>query len=294
MRLVDDNISTIPISKITILNPRTRNKARFQEVISNIAAVGLKKPVTVSPRLQQDGEVRYVLACGQGRMEAYGALGQTEIPAIQIEATDQECFEMSLIENLARRRPSPLEFLQAIRELKARGYSIDEISVKIDRHKTYVAGILHLLENGEERLVSEVEKDRMPLSVAVAIATSDDAQIQQALTEAYENKSLRGYRLRLVRRIAAQRKATGKKIRAKPEKPDKPVSPGALLRAYRQESERLTLIVRKANLTGNRLLTIISALQVLLQDEHFRTVLRAESLNVMPPQLAERVAATRN
>ena len=167
----------------------------------------------------------------------------------------------------------------------------DEIAAKIDRHKTYVAGILHLLEHGEERLIREVEKGRMPLSVAVAIATSDDVQIQHALTEAYENKSLRGYRLRLVRRIVAQRKATGKKIRVKPDKPEKPVSVGALMRAYRQETERQKLILNKASLAGNRLLTMTAALQALLQDEHFRTVLRAESLDTMPPQLAERIAA---
>lgn len=291
MKTVDANIAMIPIRKIRILNPRTRNKALFQEIIKNIAAVGLKKPITVSPRLQPDGETQYVLACGQGRLEAYQALGQAEIAAVVIEATEEECFEMSLVENLARRRPSPIELLQSIRELKTRGYTSDVIAAKIDRHKNYINGVIHLLEHGEERLIREVEKGRMPLSVAVAISTSDDMQIQQALAEAYEDKSLRGNRLRLVRRIVAQRKVNGKRIRIKPEKSDKPVSPGALLKAYRQECERQQLIVRKARLTGNRLLTLVSALEALLRDEHLRTILRAESLNSMPPQLATRIEA---
>ena len=45
-----------------------------------------KKPITVSPR--EDGG--YDLICGQGRLEAFIALGQTEIPAVIAEATPED------------------------------------------------------------------------------------------------------------------------------------------------------------------------------------------------------------
>ena len=44
------------------------------------------------------GEV-YDLVCGQGRLEAFVALGQNEIPAIVIEASEEDCYVMSLVEN---------------------------------------------------------------------------------------------------------------------------------------------------------------------------------------------------
>ena len=70
-------IRRIPVSAITILNPRVRNKRIFNELVTSIAHLGLKKPITVSARADQSG---YDLVCGQGRLEAFVALGQTEIP----------------------------------------------------------------------------------------------------------------------------------------------------------------------------------------------------------------------
>lgn len=61
------------------------------------------------------------------------------------------------------------------------------------------------------------------------------------------------------------------------------------MRAYRQETQRQKLLVKKAQLTENRLLVIISALKQLLQDEHFVTLLRAENLADIPKYLAEKI-----
>src|SRR5690606_29170543 len=81
-------IRSVPVSAITILNPRVRNRRIFEELVASIANLGLKKPITVSPR--EDGG--YDLICGQGRLEAFTALGQTEIPAVIAEATPEDCF----------------------------------------------------------------------------------------------------------------------------------------------------------------------------------------------------------
>ena len=65
----------------------------------------------------------------------------------------------------------------------------------------------------------------------------------------------------------------------------------SLVRAFRQEADRQRLLVKKAELTRNRLVFIVSALQMLLADEHFVTLLRAEGLDSLPRYLAERVDA---
>jgi len=61
---------------------------------------------------------------------------------------------MSLVEDIARRQQSPVELLGEISNLKARGYSTTEIAKKIDLAQSYVIGISHLLEHGEERELS--------------------------------------------------------------------------------------------------------------------------------------------
>src|SRR4051812_8785064 len=115
------SIREIPLDRIEILNPRERNRKVFQEMVASIRTLGLKKPITVAPR-NEGADERYVLVCGQGRIEAFQALGQKTIPALVIDASDEDAFVMSLVENIARRNPQPGELLQTIRDLEQRGY----------------------------------------------------------------------------------------------------------------------------------------------------------------------------
>jgi ParB family chromosome partitioning protein len=99
---VPKQVKTISIDQIRFLNPRFRNRRNFQEIVRSIADVGLKRPITVSPRKSEADTASYDLVCGQGRIEAFIQLGQTEIPAIVIEAAESDCLVMSLVENCAR------------------------------------------------------------------------------------------------------------------------------------------------------------------------------------------------
>ena len=66
------------------------------------------------------------------------------------------------------------------------------------------------MECKEERLISAVEKRRMPLYIALKIATEDDAAIQAALTDAHEAGQLNGSKLIAVQRLLDRRKFYGK------------------------------------------------------------------------------------
>src|ERR1700720_1636943 len=197
-------VQMVPVDAITVLNPRARNKRIFQELVTSIAHLGLKKPITVSRR---GTEPEYDLVCGQGRLEAFIALGQSEIPAIVIEASEEDCYVMSLVENLARRHPGSLELMREIGTLKERGYTNAEIAAKIDFTPDYIAAICYLLEHGEERLLVAVERGVMPANIAIEIARAPDGDVQQALAEAYENKLLPGNQILAIRRIIAAQSA---------------------------------------------------------------------------------------
>lgn len=119
----------IPMDRITVVNPRVRNRKAFDAIVENIAELGLKRPITVAEREGEDGP-RYELVCGQGRLEAFEELGQTEIPAVVINASSEDCLVMSLVENLARRQHRALDLLRDIKGLKERGYSGPEIARK--------------------------------------------------------------------------------------------------------------------------------------------------------------------
>jgi len=280
----NDDIQLILIDQIIVLNPRSRNKRVFNTIITNISHLGLKRPITVTPR--PDG--KYDLVCGQGRLEAYQALGETTIPAIIITATKEDRYLMSLVENIARRRHTTNELLKEISTLKTRGYSAEEISAKTDLDRAYVYSITHLLEHEEERLIEAVERGTLPLTIAVAISTAADQDIQQALKEAYETGSLRGRKLISVKRLLAQRAKDGKAITPQRVGP-KRLNAQAIIRAYKSTTAEQRAFRARANRTQERLLVITSALRQLLADAHFTTLLKAETLDTIPQRLADRV-----
>jgi len=197
-------IEMIPISRITVLNPRARNKRQHREIVNNIEAIGLKRPITVSRR-PGEGSPRYDLVCGEGRLEAFQMLGQTEIPAVVIEAAEAECLVMSLVENIARRQHRPIDLMEEIGSLHRRGYNDTEVAAKIGVTPSWVNMIVTLLERGENRLVAAVETGLIPISLAVDIARATTDEAQNLLIDAYESGQLRGKKLGAVRRMLDQR-----------------------------------------------------------------------------------------
>jgi ParB family transcriptional regulator, chromosome partitioning protein len=285
--MTDKQIERIPIGEIRVANPRSRNKIKFQLIVSSIRAVGLKKPITVSRRdLDADG-TRYDLVCGQGRMEACLALGETTIPAVVVDATREDQFLMSLVENIARRPPSNTALLAELRSLKQRNYKTDEIAKKLGLERTYIYGVLRLVDHGEEFLIRAVEGGRMPLSVAVQIASGNDHEVQRALSEAYDG-GLRGSKLAAARRIIAQRIEHQRQV-GRDHQTRRKLTSDRLVREYQQRTREQRNLVRKANATKERLLLLTSALRSLFSDEHFITLLRAENLSDIPQQLAMRL-----
>src|SRR5258708_1693852 len=219
-------IRTIPIDQIRFLNPRVRNRRNFHEIIQSIAKVGLKRPITVSPRKSEADAASYDLVCGQGRIEAFIQLGQTEIPAIVIEAEESDCLVMSLVENCARRQHRAIDLLQDIGTL---------------------------FEKGEERLVAAVEAGILPINMAIEIARSSDEDVQHALTQAYTEKKLRGKKLVAVRRIIEQRRRSGKQIHdsrfGRRDGAKRPLTGESIIRVYRQGADRQKLLFKKGQIT---------------------------------------------
>lgn len=282
----------IPLERIDVLNPRERNNRMFEQIVTNIRSLGLKKPIVVTPRPGKDGE-RYLLICGEGRFKAFRSLGHSEIPAIVMNVDDESAFIMSLTENIARRKFSPLELLTGIEQLRDQGHDKKAISEKTGLSLDYVQGILYLLKNGEERLLMAVGSGRIPLNAAITIAGAgnDDKAIQSALQEAYESGKLRGSQLIQARRVIERRRISGRSMGGKmaPQKRNEDVTTSSLVRNYKREVERQKQLVRKAETAQRSLLFIVGALRQILVDENFGNLLRAEGLDTLPQYLADRV-----
>ena len=196
---------------------------------------------------------------------------------------------MSLAENLARRVRSSPELMASIARLKSRGYSYAQIAKKTDLKVTYVKGVLRLLNKGEERLLRAVEMQQIPVSVAVTIASSDDADIQRALADAYSKNTLRGKDLLRARRLIEQRRASGKRLKSGSRRPRGEINADILLREYARETARQRLLIKQSRVCETKLLFVIASLQRLLGEEEFVSILQEQALDELPQHVAEQI-----
>lgn len=281
-------IEMIPVDRVNVVNPRERNKKSFREIVDNIAKIGLKKPITVTRRMEAEGPF-YDLVCGQGRLEAFKALGQEEVPALVVAADPEDCLVASLVENCARRQHRAIDLLQDIRGMQERGYSNQEIARKTGLSMEYVHGVARLIEKGEQRLLQSVESGTIPVSVAVEIAEAPDQDVQAALSKAYESGQLKGRRLLAARKLIETRRQRGKGLGNNENRSRERVSAQTLVKAYQEETERKRALIARAEATQNRLMLITEAMRRLSTDESFIALLEDEGLATMPERLAERL-----
>ena len=284
-------VTMIPVTQVRLLNPRARSKTKFSDMVSNIAAVGLKKPITVAPREEEPGT--YDLVCGQGRLEALQMLEQSEVPAFVRTVPKHDRYIMSLVDILGRARVTSMDLVRELVRLRERGHTHAESAALVGISAGYVSMLLRLMDNGEERLLRAAERGEIPIAVAVEIATSDDAAIQTSLADAYTSKQLRGKSLLAARRLVEERRSRGKAMRVTgasgAPRPKSKLTAQELVRTFKKETQRQKLLAKKARFLELSLDFVASAMKRLLADENFVNLLRAEKLESMPDYLNEKM-----
>ena len=228
----NEKIHFIQIEQIEVLNPRERNEKVFAEIVESIRLVGLKKPITVTQNVT--GNLPYQLICGEGRIKAFKALGEIEIPARIINVNEEEALIMSLVENIARKQHRALDLLSSIERLSDLGYDKYTIAQKTGLTPDYIKGIITLLKNGEERLLYAVEQKRIPLSVAITISKTANSNLdmQIALQEAYESGELKGNQLLHAKKVIDCRQNSSKSLGYGQYQSNNKVSSNYIVRSY--------------------------------------------------------------
>jgi len=284
-----EQVEMIGIDLIDVLNPRERGRPAFEQMTSNVEAIGLKRPITVSRRPQADGSLRYALICGQGRLEIFRSLGQTEIPAFVTDVRDEDCLVMSMVENVARRRHSAAELVREIENLQSCGLGPLQISERIGMSKAWVQIVLSLLEKGETKLIEGVESGLIPVSLAVSISRSSEAELQDLLTEAYESGALRGNRLGMVRRLLDKRSRHNMRPTSPDDTPStrgRSMTPDQLNALYEEEVGKQRILAKNAAYTHETLMFVVQALRELVGNADFMQLIRDAGLQSMPRALA--------
>lgn len=133
---------TIDIEQIkpNPIQPR-KHFAELDSLSASIKEKGLLEPIMVRPI---DGH--YEIIHGERRWRAARMAGLKAMDVLVREATNQEAYELSLIENIQREDLTPIEEAKAFEQLQQQGYKQKAIASLIGKTQSYVAQKLRLLK----------------------------------------------------------------------------------------------------------------------------------------------------
>lgn len=141
---VAGGVTEIDISKIkqSKYQPRLSFKDEaLKELMASIHEKGIIQPIVV-----RQVEDKYEIIAGERRFRAARALGMDKVPAIVKTATDEDAFELSLIENIQRENLNPMEEASAYKRLTSEfNLSQDDIAEKVGKNRATVANSIRLL-----------------------------------------------------------------------------------------------------------------------------------------------------
>jgi ParB family chromosome partitioning protein len=123
----------------------------LDDLVVSIRDKGVLEPILVRARPEGDdggaSGVLYRIISGERRYRAAQEAGLYEVPAIEMEVTDEEALEIALIENLQRKDLTPFEEAEGYRMLaESHSYTHEEISEAVGKSRTVVTESLSLLQ----------------------------------------------------------------------------------------------------------------------------------------------------
>lgn len=126
-------IIQIKIAKIKFLNPQTKNKVVHKKIKKSIKKKKLSKPISV--KAINKSNFKYALICSQKKIKALVALSKTIIPAIIKNVSKKNAYVISLVKNIAKKKPRSNKLLQVIKNIKIKKLSNSKIS-KITKYSS--------------------------------------------------------------------------------------------------------------------------------------------------------------
>jgi len=166
----------LPLSSIQPNPEQPRSEVgELGDLVSSIRDKGVLEPILVrrSPGAGPSGS-GFVIVAGERRYRAALEAGLFEIPAIELDVTEQEALEITLIENLQRRDLNPFEEAEGFRALsELHGYKQDEIARTVGRSRSSVAESLTLLE-----IIPELRARALALGVVAKSALLEIAKLR--------------------------------------------------------------------------------------------------------------------
>ena len=172
-----------PVERIhaTVGQPRrVFNEPAIAELAASIRENGVIQPLVV--RENSNGD--YQLIAGERRLRAARLAELNSVPVVIKDVTDEEAFELALIENIQRQDLNPLEEAEAYdRLMQSRGFTQEQLAARLGRSRSSIANTVRLLRL-EAEVRPLVEAGELTEGAARALLGLPEAAQQGPLAEA--------------------------------------------------------------------------------------------------------------
>ena len=190
---------------IEFLRPNPRNPrcnfpdAELDELAASIKERGVIQPILVRA-LRGSGE-HFEIIAGERRWRAAQRAGIHDIPALVIEASDNQALEIAIIENVQRTDLNALEEAAGYQSLVDEfAYSRDDVAKTVGKSRSHVANTLRLLKL-PDAVKAHIHAGRLSAGHARMLIGQENAtELAQEIVE-------RGLNVRQVEALAQQRAA---------------------------------------------------------------------------------------
>lgn len=181
---------------------KTFSEETLEELAESIRSQGVIQPII----LEESDSGRYRIVAGERRFRAARRADLATVPAIVRAFTENEKYEIALIENIQREDLNPIEEARGYRTIMERhGITQDEIAHRLGKKRSTVANSLRLLRLPEEIQLALVES-RISAGHARALLSVTDPELQQRLYSYLEDREVS---VREAERLAASLNETG-------------------------------------------------------------------------------------
>lgn len=173
--------SILPIEDVHPNKGQPRKSFKPEELAELTDSV--RQHGVLQPLLVRKKGTGYEIVAGERRYQAAKAAGLTEVPVIVRDISDEDVFELALIENLQRSDLTPLEEARGYRQLlDEKGLTQEELAKVLSKSRSTITNTLRLLDLPAE--VQElVEDGRLTAGHARAILAVPGEENRIALAE---------------------------------------------------------------------------------------------------------------
>ncbi|MFH1338512.1 MAG: ParB/RepB/Spo0J family partition protein [Candidatus Omnitrophota bacterium] len=153
------------------------NPQSLEELVQSIKEKGIIQPIVV----RQKGE-QYELIAGERRLRATKLLNLNEIPALIKDASDEECLELALIENIQRQNLNPIEQAKAYQYLINKfGITQERVGQIVGKARVSITNMLRLLKLPHE-VQQEIKAGKLTFAHARALLELEEPSEQKELS----------------------------------------------------------------------------------------------------------------